>query len=56
MSTLLGKYVAGLAQGETIDLALLDAARFRSVPFYPLREAGVRLVAGWYQLLDSVGR
>lgn len=56
MSTLLGKYVAALAQGETIDLALLDATRFRSVPFYPLREAGVRLVAGWYQLLDSAGR
>jgi gamma-glutamylputrescine oxidase len=56
MSTLMGKYLAALVRGENPDLALLDASRFRAVPFYPLREAGVRLVAGWYQLLDSAGR
>ncbi|MCW6512682.1 NAD(P)/FAD-dependent oxidoreductase [Lichenifustis flavocetrariae] len=56
MSTLLGKYCAALVRGETPDLALLDASRFRTVPFYPLREAGVRLVAGWYQFMDSIGR
>ncbi len=56
MSTLLGKYLAALLRGEHLDLALLDASRFRTVPFYPLREAGIRVVAGWYQLMDSVGR
>ena len=56
MSTLMGKYLAALLRGETLDLALLDASRFRAVPFYPLREAGVRIVAGCYQLMDSVGR
>ena len=56
MATLLGKYVAALVRGERLDLALLDASRFRTVPFYPLREAGIRLVAGWYQLMDSLGR
>ena len=34
----------------------LDAKRLRRVPFYPLREPAVRLVAGWYQLLDAIGR
>ncbi len=56
MSTLLGKYLAMLLRGEKPDLALLDAARFRTVPLYPLREAGIRLVAGWYQFMDSLGR
>ncbi|WP_131113703.1 NAD(P)/FAD-dependent oxidoreductase [Lichenihabitans psoromatis] len=56
MSTLMGKYVAAMVRGEHLDVALLDAERFRTVPFYPFREAGVRLAAGWYQLLDSAGR
>lgn len=56
MATLLGKYVAAQVRGERLDLALLDASRFRTVPFYPLREAGIRLVAGWYQLMDGLGR
>ncbi len=56
MATLLGKYLAALVRGDRLDLALLDASRFRTVPFYPLREAGVRLVAGWYQLMDTLGR
>ena len=56
MSTLLGKYLADLVRGDTRDVALLDASCFRTVPFHPLREAGIRLVAGWYQLMDSIGR
>jgi gamma-glutamylputrescine oxidase len=56
ISTLLGKYLAALVRGDHFDLALLDASRFRAVPFHPLREAGVRLLAGWFQLMDSVGR
>lgn len=56
MSSLSGKYLATLLRGEALDLALLDASRFRDVPFYPLREVGIRLVAGWRQMMDSVGR
>jgi glycine/D-amino acid oxidase-like deaminating enzyme len=56
MSSLLGQYAAAFAVGESPDVALLDASRLKSVPFYPLREPGVRLVAGWYQLLDAMGR
>ena len=56
MSSLMGRYIAAFARGETPDVGLLDAARLRHVPFYPLREPGIRLVAGWYQFLDAIGR
>jgi len=56
MSTLLGRLAADFALGKRPDVALLDASRLTAVPFYPLREAGVRLVAGWYQFLDAIGR
>lgn len=56
MSTLMGRYIASFARGETPDVGLLDARRLRRVPLYPLREPGIRLVAGWYQFLDAIGR
>lgn len=56
MSSLLGRYAAAFVRGESPDVALLDARRFRPVPFYALREPAVRLVAGWYQFLDRIGR
>ncbi len=56
MSTLMGRYLAAFARGETPDVGLLDARRLRRVPLYPLREPAVRLVAGWYQFLDAIGR
>ena len=56
MSTLMGKYLAAFVRREAPDVALLDADRFRPVPLYAFREAGVRLVAAWYQFLDSIGQ
>lgn len=56
MSTLLGRLAADYAMGESPDVALLSADRLKAVPFYPLREVGVRLVAGYYQFLDAIGR
>ena len=56
MSSLMGRYLAAFARGETADVGLLDARRVRTVPFYPLREPAVRMVAGWYQFLDAIGR
>ena len=47
---------AALVRGETPDLGLLDADRLRTIPFYSLREPAVRMVAGWYQFLDAIGR
>jgi gamma-glutamylputrescine oxidase len=56
MSSLMGRYLASLVRGEAVDLGLLDARRVRTIPFYPLREPAIRLVAGWYQFLDAIGR
>lgn len=55
-STLLGSLAAQFALGETPNVALLDAQRFQAVPFYAFREVGIRMVAGWYQFLDAIGR
>ena len=56
MSSLMGRYLAALVRGETPDLGLLDASRLKTIPLYPLREPAVRVVAGWYQFLDAIGR
>jgi gamma-glutamylputrescine oxidase len=52
----MGKHVAAILAGESPDLGLLTSERLKPVPFYPIREPAVRLVAGWYQFLDAIGR
>jgi glycine/D-amino acid oxidase-like deaminating enzyme len=56
MSSLMGRYLAAFVRGENPDVGLLDASRLKVIPFYPLREPAVRMVAGWYQLLDAIGQ
>nr|WP_298690089.1 FAD-dependent oxidoreductase [uncultured Dongia sp.] len=56
MSTLMGKYLADFVTGGKPDIGLLATERLKKVPFYPIREPAVRLVAGWYQFLDAIGR
>ena len=56
MSSLMGRYLAAFVRGEKPDVGLLDARRLRAIPFYPLREPAVRMVAGWYQFLDAIGQ
>jgi glycine/D-amino acid oxidase-like deaminating enzyme len=56
MATLLGRYAASIIAGESPQLALLNAANQKPVPFHALRAPGVRAVAGWYQMLDALGR
>lgn len=56
LSSLMGRYLARFAAGDRPDMALLDAAGSRPVPLYALREPAVRLVTGWYQVLDAIGR
>jgi gamma-glutamylputrescine oxidase len=56
MSSLMGRYLAALVRGEKVDLGLLDAGRLKTIPFYAFREPAVRMVAGWYQFLDAIGR
>jgi hypothetical protein len=53
---LLGGYAGRLLAGESPQLGLIDASRQQPVPFHSLRTPGVRRVAGWYQLLDALGR
>ncbi|ESR24919.1 FAD dependent oxidoreductase [Lutibaculum baratangense AMV1] len=56
MASLMGGYAADVSLGETPDLALMGPGKLQNVPLYPLREPAVRLVAGWYQFLDAIGR
>ena len=56
MSSLMGRYLAAFVRGETPDVGLLDVSRMKAIPFYPLREPAVRMVAGWYQFLDAIGQ
>jgi glycine/D-amino acid oxidase-like deaminating enzyme len=55
MASLIGQHAAALALGERPELALLAQQGLRPVPFHSLRAPAVRLVAGWYQILDAVG-
>ena len=52
----MGRHVAALVAGESPDLGLITRLPLKPVPFYPIREPAVRLVAGWYQFLDAIGR
>lgn len=56
MSSLMGRYLAAFVRGETPEVGLLDVRRMKPIPFYPLREPAVRMVAGWYQFLDAIGQ
>lgn len=56
MSSLMGRYLAAFVRGERPDVGLLDASRLKTIPLYPLREPAVRMVAGWYQFLDAIGK
>ena len=56
LSSYMGRHVAALVTGQPTDAALIGALPLKPVPFYPAREAGVRLVAGWYQFLDAIGK
>ena len=56
MASLMGRYAADVTLGDRPDLALLGPKQLKSIPFYSLRGPAVRLVASWYQLLDTAGR
>ena len=48
--------IASLIAGEKPDLGLITATPLKQVPMYGVREPAVRMVAGWYQFLDAIGR
>ena len=55
-ASLMGSRVADLLLGDMPDLGLLATPAPKAVPLYPIREPAVRVVAGWYQFLDAIGR
>ncbi|ALI05237.1 MULTISPECIES: FAD-binding oxidoreductase [Pseudomonas] len=56
MSSYIGKHVADVIVGRKPELGLMWADKIRRIPFYSLRVPVVRMVAGWYQFLDAIGR
>lgn len=55
MASNMGKYVAEVVTGGKPSLGMITEAELKSIPFYSFRAPGVRMVAGWYQLLDRLG-
>lgn len=56
LASYIGTHVADCVQGRSPDAGLIGRLPLPNVPFYPARELGVRLVAGWYQVLDAIGK
>lgn len=52
----IGRHVADLVTGGRPTLGLVSDTPLKAIPFYGLREPAVRVVAGWYQFLDAIGR
>ena len=53
LANLLGKYLAQLVQGKTVDAGPMSANPFEPIPFHAFRVAGMQIVARWYQYLDA---
>lgn len=56
LATHVGPFVADVVLNRQPDAGLLGQLPLPNVPLYPARELGVRLVAGWYQFLDAIGK
>ncbi len=56
LASYIGRHVADIAVGKPVDLGLLTQLPLRQIPLYGLRAPAVRMVAGWYQFLDAIGR
>ena len=56
MASLMGRALAEKTAGRTTDLGLIDSVPLNPIPFHAFRTPGVRVAAGWQQLLDVFGR
>lgn len=54
LTSLLGKMLAQLAMGDRIDAGPMSAASFRRIPLHALRVPAMKVVAGYYGLLDRL--
>ncbi|MBL8669287.1 MAG: FAD-binding oxidoreductase [Alphaproteobacteria bacterium] len=52
LANLLGKYLARLVRGETVDAGPMSRGSFSPIPFHGLRVPMLKLVAGWYSWQD----
>ena len=55
MSSLLGRHLAALSRGEAPDLGLIGRP-LPAIPMQAFTAPAVKVVTGWYQLLDALGR
>lgn len=54
LSGLLGKLLAELARGETVQAGPMTGNSFAPIPFHGLRIPAMKAVAGYYRLLDAL--
>jgi gamma-glutamylputrescine oxidase len=53
LSNVLGKFLAQIVRGKTIDAGPMSSNRFDPVPFHSFRLVGMQIVAAWYRHLDA---
>lgn len=53
LSNVLGKFLAQMVRGETVDAGPMSSSRFGPVPFHAFRVIGMQIVAAWYRHLDA---
>jgi hypothetical protein len=53
LSNMLGKYLARMAQSQTINAGPMSHNRFAPIPFHAFRIPGMQIVASWYRHLDA---
>ena len=56
LTNLMGKYLARMATGETVDAGPMSKARFKPYPLHDLRIPAMRLTAGYYRVRDAWAR
>lgn len=54
LTNLLGKMLADLVRGESIDAGPMSANPFAPIPFHGLRIPAMKAVAGYYRVLDAL--
>jgi glycine/D-amino acid oxidase-like deaminating enzyme len=56
LSSVLGQAAAALSLGELPDLSLTQADGLQVIPLRALAMPAAKVTAGWYKLLDAIGR
>ena len=53
LANMLGKYLAQLVEGKTVDAGPMSTNAFDPIPFHAFRVPGMQIVARWYQYFDA---